>query len=342
MLMGLCVLHITNTCNLRCKHCYASAGQPLPDTLTFEEIIDIIDQLAELNINYITLSGGEPFLHERLFDIIDYINTKNIHIMITTNGTTLTDEVVEKIKAAGVDSLQVSIDSSIPEIHDEFRGAQGAFAKAVEGIKLCKKHGVKVSIMSTLSAVNKDDVDGLINLGLKLGVNAFAMERFVPEGRGHLKPEISISSKDLKNFFDKLNQGNREHPECLFTTNDPLFQFSNGQYEVMYNLRKQNPQLCGGCSLGQMAFIITPDAKIALCTRFYEKIGSIRDKKIKDILNENKLIHTVCDRTKLKGRCGRCKYKFICGGCRGWAYNTTGDYHAEDSLCWLTEEEIHE
>ena len=147
MLMGLCVLHITNTCNLRCKHCYASAGQPLPDTLTFEEIIDIIDQLAELNINYITLSGGEPFLHERLFDIIDYINTKNIHIMITTNGTTLTDEIVEKIKAAGVDSLQISIDSSIPEIHDEFRGAQGAFAKAVDGIKLCKKHGVKMMLM---------------------------------------------------------------------------------------------------------------------------------------------------------------------------------------------------
>ena len=328
MLMGLCVLHITNLCNLKCKHCYASAGQKLNNELTFNEIKSIVDELVEMKINYITLSGGEPFARDDLYEIIKYIRDKDVNIMITTNGTLLDEEAIKKIKELGVDSLQISIDSNIREIHDKFRGVPGCFDKAVEGIRLCKENGIKVSLMSTLSTINRENIQDLIKFAAEdLKVDGFAMERFVPEGRGNNEKEIAISSADLKRCLEKIYEARQKYKNCFFTTNDPL-------------LSKENPNLCGGCSLGKMAFIITPDGEVGLCTRLYTKIGSIREKTIKEILNESKLLNTVCDRTRLQGKCGRCKYKRICGGCRGWAFQTTGDYLGEDNLCWLSEEDI--
>lgn len=340
MLMGLCVLHITNSCNLKCKHCYASAGKKLENELTYDEIIDIVNQLEKMNINYITISGGEPFAREDVFDIIKYIRDKKINVMITTNGTLLNENTVRRIKELGVDSVQISIDSHIPEIHDKFRGEIGCFDKAVEGIKLCKDNGIKVSLMSTLSAINRENINDLIQFALSLKVDGFAMERFVPEGRGNNEKEIAITSKDLKKCLEILYNARQKYKECFFTTNDPLFSFVDGTAKTMYEIAKENPNLCGGCSLGKMAFIITPDGEVGLCTRLYTKIGSIREKSIKQIIDENKLLNTVCNRDNLKGKCGRCKYKRICGGCRGWAYQTTGDYLGEDNLCWLDEKDI--
>jgi len=341
MLMGLCVLHITNLCNLKCKHCYASAGEKLNNELTFDEIRKIVDQLVELKINYITLSGGEPFAREDLYEIIKYIRSKDINIMITTNGTLLDYESIKKIKELGVDSLQISIDSNIREVHDKFRGLPGCFDKAVEGIRLCKENGIKVSLMSTLSTINRENIDDLIKFAAEdLRVNGFAMERFVPEGRGNNEKEIAITSADLKRCLEKIYNARLKYKNCFFTTNDPLFSFIDGTASAMYELSKDNPHLCGGCSLGKMAFIITPDGEVGLCTRLYTKIGSIREKTIKEILKDSELLNTVCDRTRLQGKCGRCKYKRICGGCRGWAFQTTGDYLGEDNLCWLSEEDI--
>jgi len=342
MLMGLCVLHITNLCNLKCRHCYAAASEKLNNELTLEEIKDIVDQLVEMDINYITVSGGEPFEREDVFEIIRYIREKGIHVMITSNGTLITQETIDELKKYDIDSIQISIDSHIPEINDEFRGVKGAFEKAVRGIKLCKENGIKVSIMSTLSKINRDNIDNLIEFADSLGVDGFAMERFVPEGRGENEKEIVITADDLKHCLEVLYKHQQESKHCVFTTNDPLFNFVGDNYKFIDELAKDNPSLCGGCSLGKMAFIITPDGEVGLCTRFYTKIGSIRDKKIKDILAENKIIHDVCNRKNLKGRCGKCKYKNICGGCRGWAYKMTGDYLAEDNLCWLSDEEISE
>ena len=342
MIMGLCVLHITNECNLKCKHCYASAGTKLTNELTYEEIVGIINQLEELSVNYVTISGGEPFKRPELFDIIKYIVSKKMHIMITSNGTLLNDSNLEKVKKLGVDSIQVSLDSHLREVNDHFRGVPGAFDKAVRGIELCKKHGIKVSIMSTLSSINKNSIRDIIEFAVGLGVDGFAMERFVPEGRGEKARDLSISPLDLKNCLEILDEYQRKRADCIFTTNDPLFLFVGDRHKYIHSLYKDNKELCGGCSVGKMGFIVSPEGNVALCTRFYVDIGSVRDKSIKEILEESELNKTVCNRNLLKGKCGICKYRNLCGGCRGWAFRETGDFLAEDSLCWLSKEEISE
>ena len=172
------------------------------------------------------------------------------------------------------------MDSHIPEIHDKFRGVEGSFDRAVQAIKLCKKNNIKVSIMSTLSTINREHINELIDFAVSLDVDGFGMERFVPEGRGKNTREIEITSKDLKRCFEVLYNARSKYKNCSFGTNDPLFSFIDGTAEMMEILSKENCNLCGGCSLGKMAFIITPDAQVGLCARFYKKIGSIREKRL--------------------------------------------------------------
>lgn len=163
--------------------------------------------------------------------------------------------------------------------------------------------------MSTLSTINREHINELIDFAVSLDVDGFGMERFVPEGRGKNTREIEITSKDLKRCFEVLYNARSKYKNCSFGTNDPLFSFIDGTAEMMEILSKENCNLCGGCSLGKMAFIITPDAQVGLCARFYKKIGSIREKSIRQILDDSELLNIVSDRENLKGRCGRCKYK---------------------------------
>lgn len=340
MLMGLCVLHITNECNLKCQHCYASSGTKLSNELSYREILSIVDELEKLSFNYITISGGEPFMRSDIFDIIQYITSKNIHVMITSNGTLLNDENLKRCKELNIDSIQISLDSHKKDINDYFRGVPGAFDKAVRGVELCKKHGIKVSIMSTLSSVNKDHVRDLIELAVSLKVNGFAMERFVPEGRGGTARELTIAPEDLKQCLEILNEYSQKNLNCIFSTNDPLYLFVGDKHKFIYQLLEENSDLCGGCSVGKMGIVISPEGNLALCTRFYNQIGSIRENSIAEILHRSELVKTLCNRNLLQGKCGVCKYRTVCGGCRGWAYQISGDYLAEDSLCWLSYDEI--
>src|SRR3989344_8123837 len=98
MMPYLCVFHITNKCNLRCKHCYADAGDKLKNELSLEEIKKTIDDLHDLGTQYIILSGGEPLIHKNFFDILGHCNEKKMHSMITSNGTLLDDKTAKKLK----------------------------------------------------------------------------------------------------------------------------------------------------------------------------------------------------------------------------------------------------
>ncbi len=131
----LVVWNYTSACNLRCQHCYQSAARPLPDELTLDEKLEVIDQLAENDVVAIAFSGGEPLMAPDFFEAASYASSKNMYVSLATNGTLLTRENVDRLVECGVNYLEISLDAATPEIHNRFRGAAGAWNKTVDGIK---------------------------------------------------------------------------------------------------------------------------------------------------------------------------------------------------------------
>ncbi|GAG81258.1 unnamed protein product, partial [marine sediment metagenome] len=129
------VWNFTNICNLKCKHCYQSAGKKLPQELSLAKRLNIIDQLAREEVLSIAFSGGEPLMDRDLWPAIEKAKKENMYVSIATNGTLITEKIAKRMAEVGIDYVEISLDSIHQEKHDEFRGTQGAWERAVRGIK---------------------------------------------------------------------------------------------------------------------------------------------------------------------------------------------------------------
>jgi Predicted Fe-S oxidoreductases len=135
-------LAITHSCQCRCIHCSADPFIDHTKTeLTVEEIKTVVSGALDLGASLVIYVGGEPLLRKELFELIEYIDKSKAIAMIFTNGLLLTDENVNKLAEAGLASLNISIDSSEPGLHNEFRVVPGCFERALRVPKELGKRG---------------------------------------------------------------------------------------------------------------------------------------------------------------------------------------------------------
>ena len=114
--------NVTRKCNLKCSHCYINATkEELRGKLTTKEAKRLMDQISHVSRPLLILSGGEPLLREDIYDLIRYGANKGFRMGLGSNGSLIDDAVAKKLKDAGVKTVSISLDSSIPEKHDEFR-----------------------------------------------------------------------------------------------------------------------------------------------------------------------------------------------------------------------------
>lgn len=200
---------LTSRCNLRCRHCVVSAGEECTDELDLSDCCRLIDEFADFNVGQLILSGGEPMIRKDFFDIAEYAASKGILLQIATNGTLIDEEGAEKLAIIGV-RAQVSLDSSIPAVHDDFRQSPGSWQKTINGIKLLVKAGVPVTLAAAVTTMNIDDIPELYELGKELGVTTFRIMPFVPSGRGKEAMDLEVQParmRELTEFLlEKRNQ----------------------------------------------------------------------------------------------------------------------------------------
>ena len=197
----LVVWDITYACNLKCKHCYASAGKSLENELTTEEAKQVIDKLDRATVPIIAFSGGEPLVRKDIFELTQYAADKGIYVAIATNATLITKEKAREIKDAGVRFIQISLDGANAETHDKFRGINGVYEKTIQGIKNCVNEGFFVNIAATATKYNYQEIPKIIDLCEQLNVNWFMLYNFVPTGRGEFIAENDWWLSDC-HFFD--------------------------------------------------------------------------------------------------------------------------------------------
>lgn len=346
------VWNFTNSCNLRCKHCYQDAGKKLKGELGLEKRLDIIDQLADQDVFAIAFSGGEPLIDPDIWKVIERAHKRKLYVSIATNGTLITPRIAQRIADCGVNYVEISLDSTKPEIHDEFRGVPGYWERAVQGIKnAVAQRSFKVGVASTITQMNFAELEGLIQFAKDLKADRFYAFNFIPTGRGKNMVDMDLTPQQREKMLITLYKHHLEGKIVCMTT-APQYarvcimqskeQVVPSSHYTGVNIKgkeaKMLAEFIGGCGVGRAYCAIQPDGIVTPCVFMSIPVGDLKKQKFIDIWSDSPVLKELRERGNLKGHCGKCEYRAICGGCRARAYAYFGDLKAPDPGCINNEE----
>jgi radical SAM protein with 4Fe4S-binding SPASM domain len=334
------VWNLTNRCNLKCLHCYASAGSESYE-LTTEQCFEVIDKLSNFKVPLILFSGGEPLLRADIFDIAEYAKKKKIRTVLSTNGTLIDKDVAENLEV--FEYVGVSLDG-LKGINDRFRGVNGAFEKAFKGL-LIASEVVLSGIRFTVTRHNYNEVLPLIKLARENGIPRFCLYHLVPSGRADFEDDINNSER-RKLIDDLITEAVVEGMEIMTVDNPAdgiytylrLKQMNEDRAEMVLEFLKYR----GGDSSGTRLACIDHRGDVHPNQFWWDyTVGNVLEKDFEEIwMRDDELLRKLRNKIEyLRGKCGRCRFKTLCGGFRVRAYRY-GDLWGEDPSCYLTEEEI--
>ena len=301
-----------------------------------------MDQICEISKPLLILSGGEPLLREDVFELIRYGTEKGLRMGLGSNGSLIDDTTAKKLKEAGATTVSISLDSSIPERHDEFRGVTGTWEKATNAIKALRENGVLVQVNTTVTQENYVEIDEIMTVAEQLGVENFHLFFLVPTGRGARIADISPAMYEgmIKTTFAKAAKHKLNvRPSCA-----PQFM------RIAKDMGLDMRQWIRGCIAGLYYCRVYPNGDLTPCPYLPIKLGNVREKSFSDIWFTSEIFKALRDPNALKGKCGACNFRGLCGGCRARAYGLSsdfidfcgdlheptalhGDYLAEDPWC---------
>lgn len=319
---------INNECNLNCKHCRVSEKND-NEKLSLKEAKSLLAECWYNGITMLNLSGGEPFLRDDIFEILDYAE-KFEDIVITTNGTLLNEEKCKKLSTYKNIKLSISLDG-LEETHDKFRRKKGAFKKVIDILPVLNKNNIKYAIKYTLSKETAKDAIELLNLVAKMGANEFNVRRVIVAGNAN--KDMVLSNDEYKNIIRELIRNCRKL-NVKFRTGDPLL---IPLFSEIWGIDIKNDDLSkiyAGCQAGDEIIYIDYKGNVGACSYIPKFADNIKDKPLDEILKNNKLFIDLREyKNKLEGKCNKCTYKMICGGCRASALALKKSLFAEDPLC---------
>lgn len=326
--------HLTETCNLRCRHCYQ---QSTVAELSYVEICQAIDKIANAIQYWVThyeigvspslhFTGGEPLIRPDVFDLLQYAAHAGFSASLLSNGTLITSETAQRLKQTAVEDVQISLDGR-EGVHDSLRG-KWSFKKALEGIANLVAVGIDTNINFTVSGLNYQEIDPLIDLVGTLGVSAVAFSRLVPCGRGEDLSNHLLNTEQLNVLSRKLLEKPRKD-SVMLVSRDPIIGVANISDNDAIPLSSFP---LGGCSAGIFGVTITADGTVMPCRRMNLPIGNIRTDDFRQLWAESPVLISLRNRESYHGRCRTCRQWAVCRGCRAIALADARSRGIEDFL----------
>jgi len=349
------VWNCTRRCNLRCVHCYsASADRAYAGELTTDEARRLIDDLAGFGAPVLLFSGGEPLLRPDVHELIAYAAERSLRAVVSTNGTLIDEETVERLRDSGAAYVGVSLDG-LGEANDRFRGVAGAFDRALAGIRRCRDAGLKVGLRFTITRWNVGEVEGIFRLVREERIPRLCFYHLVYAGRGTGLKDEDLAPAATRRVVDSIIDHTADlhadgrGPEVLTVDNH-----ADGPYLYLRMQREGHPgaadalrllRMNQGNQSGRGIGCVSWDGTVHPDQFWRHAVfGNVRERPFSQIWTDtsNPLLAKLKDkRPHLTGRCAACRWLDVCGGnFRVRAEAATGDLWAPDPACYLTDEEI--
>ena len=351
------VWNITRACNLKCIHCYNDSGSGKNfNDITTEKAKAVLDDLAGFGVPSVLFSGGEPLMRPDLFDLIRYAGQAGLRTVISTNGTLITADVAQKIKDCGVSYVGISLDG-IGQINDKFRGVQGAFDRAVQGIRNCIDADIRVGLRLTLTKSNIMNLENLFDFLQTESIERACFYHLVPSGRADAIVSENLNHSQTRKAIDIILNRAKESKKAgrktdILTVDNhvdgvylylKLLKENPGQAEKVWKLLTWNGGglYSSGVGIGCIDFNgkVHPDQFWG-----HYDLGDIHERPFSEIWTDpdEPLLKGLRNRRGyIKGRCRLCKFFDACGA----SLRVRADLHYNDPwmpdpACYLTDEEI--
>jgi radical SAM protein with 4Fe4S-binding SPASM domain len=332
--------HLTERCNLHCRHCYQGVGRP--KEMTADAVKREIDGATEMFEAWerehgiavspsIHFTGGEPFLFDGLWEVIGHCRIKGYRTAIMTNGSLIRRKDAQMAFSLGVSDIQVSLEGPA-QLHDAIRG-HGSFALASRGVGHLASEGNRVSANTTLSRLNVGKIEETVSVAKNLGFCRIGFSRVVPCGSGESFIESLLTPEELKNAYQRAMSLSSSSFEV--SSGDPLAGVLSG------NTPKSSCELTlSGCSAAFSGVTICSDGSVMPCRRIGLIAGNLKKSSLRSIWASSKLLWQLRRRESYSGKCGDCIRWPSCRGCRAVAYaysasHGKADLFADDPQCWV-------
>jgi AdoMet-dependent heme synthase len=296
-------LDVTYRCNERCVHCYLEHEDH--GELTSTEIKDLLDQLADAGVLFLTLSGGEVLMRMDFFDILRYARRLRFCVKIKTNGFMIREEQADLMRELGVQEIRISIYSHRPEIHDAITKLPGSLKRSVAAIRLLKSRGVTVVIGNVLMRQNLSDYLGVKRLAEELGVPVITDPTITPKMDGD-RSILSLGIRDTQ-----LNEV-MHSAELIEDVDEFCAVPASVDDSALDSI---------ACSAGHTYCYISPYGDVYPCVQFPLPCGNVRKEKFLDIWRNSTQMNDVRSiRARDLPVCSTCAHVGTCTRCPGLAF----------------------
>lgn len=338
----------TPACNLACVHCRRldTALEDARNDLSTAEATTLIDQIASCRTAkgppgpILIFSGGEPLMRSDLFDLARHAVSRHLPIALASNGTLINDTIAGDLRDAGFRRVAISLDGPDAATHDAFRGIDGSFAGALDGIAAVRAAGISVQINTTVTVHNHEKLDDLYQLALNAGADALHIFMLVPVGCGvQIADEQMLSPQRYEQVLNWLYDRDREGRIQIKATCAPHY------YRIMHQrAAKEGVSLhdrpthgmsavTKGCLAGTAVCFVSHSGQVFPCGYLPVEAGNVRERPFNDIWQDATVFQRLRNENALTGACGACDYRGVCGGCRARAYYEYADYLAQEPYC---------
>ncbi|MBD3370135.1 radical SAM protein [Candidatus Fermentibacteria bacterium] len=325
-------LFVTTTirCNLACPHCWIDAQSTMSEHESDQMDINpnrfdsILEEACEQGLKTVKFTGGEPLLHPKFPELFGAAIRRGLLVDIETNGTAGTEIFERAINLAKPRSISVSIDSSDPNQHDEFRRSPGSWRKAVRFCKTLESAGISYGVVSTAISLNTKAISDLAKFVFNRGANYLKINPVTPMGRGLLLDRKIPDLEKRLSFVREIHS--RFGPEVRVSI-PPAFL-------SLARLKSYTP-----CPVLNIVGLI-PGGRLALCgagnTNEAMIIGNLDQNSLSELWKQSGFLRRLRSLvpTELKGICSKCILNGICKGyCLASNYVANNRLNGSNRIC---------